>query len=340
MVTARVRGGVHAILGADSFLAEAVLERLLEEALGQQREGALEVLHGDESTWGRLVEMACTGSLFVTRRALVVRGADGLKGDEGALEGYLDDPSPDVTLVLMAVKPDRRRTAWKRITAKATVHSAEPKKGKALRDYVAEQLRGRGLRLDHGALEELIERVGQDLRRLIGEIDKLEAWAEGKQRPLTAEDVAEVSGRGMARPLYRLGDAIAGREPATALALVEELLENGEEAPLILGTVHRSLRQMRAVLSLRDARVPRDQMAERLKLPGNMAFKVQSLLELSRRWSDGELGRALHVVTRADRLVKTGTDPRVALAAAIVAACGRGSAARAGEARPSPRPVR
>ncbi len=199
MATARVRGGVHAILGADSFLAEAALERLLAEALGQQREGALQVLHGDESTWGRLVEIACTGSLFVTSRALVVRGADGLKGDEAALGSYLDDPSPDVTLVLMAVKPDRRRTAWKRITAKATVHSAEPKKGKALRDYVAEQLRARGLRLDHDALEELLERVGQDLRRLIGEIDKLEAWAGGKQT-LTAEDVAAVSGRGMARP--------------------------------------------------------------------------------------------------------------------------------------------
>jgi len=93
----------------------------------------------------------------------------------------------------------------------------------------------------------------------------------------------------MAKPLYRL----ATRSPARAgkgLALVEELIENGEEGPLILGTVHRSLRQMRAVLALRDARVPRDQMAGLLKLPGNMAFKVQSLLEVSRRWSDAELG--------------------------------------------------
>lgn len=335
----KARGGVHAILGADSFLAEAALDRLLEEALGQEREGAVQALHGDESTWGRLVESARTGSLFVARRAIVVRAADGLKGDEEVLGGYLDDPSPDVTLVLMAVKPDRRRTAWKRITAKATVHSAEPKKGAALRSYVAEQLRGRGLRLDHDAVEELVERVGQDLRRLIGEIDKLEAWA-GPERTITAEDVAAVSGRGMAKPLYRLGDAIAGREPASALALVEELIENGEEGPLILGTVHRSLRQLRVVIALRDARVPRDQMAQRLNLPGNMTFKVQSLLEASRRWSEGELKQAMRAIARADRLVKTGTDARVALAAAIVAACGREPAGRGSESRPSPRPGR
>lgn len=335
---AKARGGVHAILGADSFLAEAALEGLLSEALGQERAGAVQVLHGDESTWGRLIETARTGSLFVASRALVVRAADGLKGDEEALGGYLDDPSPDVTLVLMAVKPDRRRTAWKRITAKATVHSAEPKRGAALRSYVSEHLRGRGLRLDHDALEELLDRVGSDLRRLIGEIDKLEAWAAGSKATLTAEDVAAVSGRGMAKPLYRLSDAIAAREPATALAVALELIENGEEGPLILGTVHRSLRQLRAVIALRDARVPRDQMAQRLNLPGNMAFKVQSLLEASRRWTEGELEQALGAIARADRLVKTGTDARVALAAAIVAACRRGAGPRRGEPRPSPRP--
>jgi DNA polymerase III delta subunit len=88
---------------------------------------------------------------------------------------------------------------------------------------------------------------------------------------------------------------------------------------------------------LRDARVPRDQMAQRLNLPGNMAFKVQSLLEASRRWSEGELRHAMGAIARADRLVKTGTDARVALAAAIVTACGRGRSPRGGESRPSPR---
>ena len=68
MAKATARGGVHAILGPDSFLAEEALEPLLQEALGKDREGALQVLHGDETTWGRLVETARTGSLFVSRR--------------------------------------------------------------------------------------------------------------------------------------------------------------------------------------------------------------------------------------------------------------------------------
>ncbi|HSB61509.1 MAG TPA: DNA polymerase III subunit delta, partial [Vicinamibacteria bacterium] len=286
--------GVHAILGPDSFLAEEALEGLLAAALGRDRQGAVEVLHGDETSWGRLVEKARTGSLFVAKRAIVVRGADALKGDEEAIGAYLEDPSPGVTLVLMAARPDRRRAAWKRVAGAASVHSAEPKKGQALRACVADHLGRRGLRLGPEAFEELIERVGQDLRRLMGEVDKLQAWA-GSERTLGADDVAAVCGPGMARPLYRLGDAIAARDAVAALVLVEDLLDAGEEGPLILGTLHRALRQMRGLIAMREARAPRDEMAARL-LPANMAFKLASLLEASRRWSEPDLGRALGAV--------------------------------------------
>ena len=55
-----------------------------------------------------------------------------------------------MTLVLLAAKPDKRRVAWKRYLAEATVTSAEPKRGAALRAYVSDELRRRGLRLERG----------------------------------------------------------------------------------------------------------------------------------------------------------------------------------------------
>jgi hypothetical protein len=51
---------------------------------------------------------------------------------------------------------------------------------------------------------------------LIGEIDKLEAWARA-ERTLTAEDVAAIAGAGMAKPLYRLTTR-SPDDPASALA--------------------------------------------------------------------------------------------------------------------------
>jgi DNA polymerase-3 subunit delta len=321
---------VHAVLGEDTYLAERALERLLDAAIGEDRQEALRVFYGDESRWEEVVSAARTGSLFVSRRAVVVRRADQLKGEEEAITDYAASPAPDVTLVLLASKPDRRRNPWKRLAAAATVHDASPKKGRALRSHVEEELRARGLRLDASAFEDLLGEVGQDLRRLMGEVDKLEAWA-GDRKEIKAEDVGAVLGRGLGQPLYRLSDAFAGRETPAALELVERLLGDGEEGLRILSALHRSLRQVRGALAMREAKAPRAEIGAKL-LPAHMQFKLDALVEASRRWAEADVRRALLVLGGADRRMKRGADAATTLVAAVVESCGAGPT--------SPRPGR
>jgi DNA polymerase-3 subunit delta len=325
---------VHAVLGEDTYLAEQALERLVDAAVGGERQDALRVFDGDEATWEEVVSAARTGSLFVSRRAIVVRRADQFRQDRSGpgdapadrprkardakhpLESYLEDPAPDVTLVLLAAKPDRRRNPWKKLTAVATVHDASPKKGQALRAHVAEELRARGLRFAPDALEDLLAEVGQDLRRLMGEVDKVEAWA-GDRKEITADDVGAVLGRGLGQPLYRLSDAFASAEAPASLELVERLLGDGEEGLRLLATLHRTLRQVRAAAAMREARAPRAEIGSKL-LPPNMQFKLDALLEASRRWSEPDLRRALSALGRADRRMKRGADAATTLVAAVV----------------------
>jgi DNA polymerase-3 subunit delta len=324
---------VHAIVGADSYLAEQALEDLLAGWVGADRGDAVQVLRGDETSWGRVLEAARTGSLFASRRAVVVRGADGLKGEGEELPAYLDDPSPDACLVFMAAKPDKRRVAWKRLLERAKVHSAEPLKGRAARAYAAEQVRKRHVSLREDGFEELFERVGQDLRRLMGELDKLEAFAGGAKGPLGADEVSAVLGRGLAQPLYRIGDAFTFRRRAEVLALMEAVLEDGEPPLKVLATLHYAARRVRAARALRDARLPREALAGRLGVP---PFKVSELMEATRGWSEEALARAVAALSEADQRIKTGTDPRAALVAAVVEA----TATAARGAGPAPRSAR
>lgn len=316
------------VAGADTHLAELALEAVLSATVGDgDRSDSVTVLRGDETGWGRVLEAARTGSLFAPRRAVVVRGADAMKGDGDELLAYLDDPSPGTALVLLAAKPDKRKVLWKRLMERATVHGADPLKGRALRGYIVEQVRRRKLGLGDAALEELIERVGQDLRRAMGEMDKLEAFAVGRKGALSAEDVAAVLGRGMGQPLYRISDALCARRPEKVLSLMEAVLEDGEPPLKILGTLHRALRQVRGAIALRESRAPRDTVAARL---GIMPFKVGDILDASRSWSDAELKAAFAALDRADRRVKSGGDPRSALTSAVVEACARPPGVRPG----------
>jgi len=324
--------GVAVIAGADTWLAEEALERLLQEAVGPNRADAVQVLRGDETSWGRVLDAARMRSLFADRRAVVVRHADSLSGDGEDVAAYVDDPTPGVVLILMAAKPDKRRTAWKRIFDRAQVVAADPPKGRAIRGHVMDQLRRRNLALSEDAIAEVVERVGQDSRRLMGELDKLEAFAAGRQGRLSAEDVAASLGRGLAPPLYKLTDALTSRRAAESLHLLEELLVEGEPPLKILSALHRTIRQVRGAKALREARAPREEVASRL---GVLPFKVGDLLDATRSWSEVDLQVALAALDQADRRVKTGTDGRVALTAAVAEAC-RGKA----KVRPSGTPGR
>jgi DNA polymerase-3 subunit delta len=308
------------IAGADSWLAEQALETLLEAAVGADRGDSVQVFRGDETGWPRVVEAARTGSLFATRRAVVMRNADAARGEGEELIAYLDDPSPDAAVILLAAKPDKRKALWKKVLDRAQVTSAEPLKPAAIKARVRDEVRKRRLPMDESAVQELIDSVGQDLRRLMGELEKLEAFAEGHQGKLTADEVSAVLGRGLGQPLYRMSDAFAQRKPAVVLGQLETLLEEGEPALKLLGTLHRALRQVRGVRAMRESRAPQAAIASRL---GILPFKVGDLLAASREWSEEDLKGAFAALDRADRLIKTSGDPGSALAVAVVEACSR-----------------
>lgn len=307
----------------DSYRAEEALESALRSAVGEDRADAVEGFRGEETSWARITDAARTPSLFASRRALVVRGAEAVKGDDAPLLKLLEDPAPAVVLILLAPKVDRRKALWKRLFEAADVTLAEPLKGRALRAEVTRRARERGLELGEDGLNELIERVGQDLRRLVGEIEKLEAFGFGRQ-PIGAEDVARVLGRSMARPLWELADALWDRRPDRVLALAEDAVEAGEAPLRVLATLHRSLRSLRAGRALLGQRIPREQLASRLQV---MPFKVEHLQRSLERWTEPQLRTAVGALLRADRALKSqsGIDPRVILAATVAAACGGGS---------------
>ena len=305
--------GLVAVVGPDPHLADVALAQALAKAGGEQ-----ESFRGDETDWGRVLGACRTGSLFATRRAVIVRNAEALKGEEeaGTLR-YLEAPNPTVTLILVASKPDRRKTLWKAILDRAQVLSAEPPKGRALRTHILERVRERGLSGSPEALEEIVERIGTDLGRLEGELEKLEAFSGGGK--LSVQDVTAVLGRGAAPPLYALADAFSARRLPEVIDLLGRLLEEGEAPLRILATLHRSLRQIRGAMALREARAARESFASKLGVP---PFKVADLIQWSQKWTEPQFRSALAALGAADRRLKTSGEPRVTLTQATLVACG------------------
>jgi DNA polymerase-3 subunit delta len=309
---------VRAVVGADSYIAELAVETLVAGWLGDDRQDALEVLRGEEVRWPRVLDACRSLSLFSPRRAVVVRRADAISGDVGDVAEYAEAPGEGVLLVLQYAKLDKRTLLARGLEKAKAITSAEPLKGRRLRERVLEELQARDLSLASDGVDALLEHVGQDLRRLVGELDKLAAF--GLPERAGRDEVAELLGRGIARPRWELADALAARRADRALHLIDQLLDEGEYPPLILGTLHRSLRRVRTVRALAEGRASQAEIASRARLP---PFRVQDEVRLARSWPPGGLERAFGALETADRRMKTGADPRVALAAAVLEVCRR-----------------
>jgi DNA polymerase III delta subunit len=127
----------------------------------------------------------------------------------------------------------------------------------------------------------------------------------------------------MSRPLYVMADALAAKQVGKTLTELEDALEEGERPELLLAALHRSLRQMRGTRALLAAKASRDEIARRLGLPPNMAFKVPAILDAARGWRDEEIEVATRALSQADRAIKQGASSHAALCAAVVAACAK-----------------
>jgi hypothetical protein len=117
-----------AILGTDTYLAESALEKLLVSVVGTDRESGRRGPPRRRDLVGPRHQRS-TDAVAVRRREKPwsCEAADGLKGDgrEG-VDAYLGDPTPGVTLVLLAAKPDRRKAVWKKIVGQGDRRLGRP----------------------------------------------------------------------------------------------------------------------------------------------------------------------------------------------------------------------
>ena len=99
----------------------------------------------------------------------------------------------------------------------------------------------------------------------MGEVDKLEAFADGRKDDHARGRGRACCGRGLGQPLYmlarRLRGARRGRESSSD---VSGCSTTARRAVRILATLHRSLRQVRGAVALREARASRDEIGAAL----------------------------------------------------------------------------
>ena len=265
---------VYVLAGEEDWFHDEALALLEAAALDEAAAGInRESLRGPETGIHAIVDLASTYPMGPGRRLVVVREADALK-PEGieALKEYLASPNPRTCLVFSDVSFDQRRSLWKTLSAGATVLDCQPlADGSQVAAWAKDRLQARG----YGLSQELAEAIGAGLagaglKRLDAELQKLMS-AIGAPRPVQAADLAILA------EVPRIGDAFEAARAAlrgergAAVRGIRALLEEGEEAPMLLGAFAWYARTALKARAAADRRTPpRDLMPLYALKPGQV----------------------------------------------------------------------
>jgi DNA polymerase-3 subunit delta len=173
--------------------------------------------------------------------------------------------------------------------------------GFKLTAWVEEEIVKRKGRIAAEARELLIGLVGNDLWLMVNELEKLINYKDGKM--ITKEDVSEFVKAGFDTDIFRLSDALAERKLKSALKLIHDQIESGENELYLLTMLTR---QFRILLMVKDAgREESNHYAVASRL-GLHPFVCQKALQQVKNFRLAELKDIYQKLMEIDFKIKTG----------------------------------
>jgi DNA polymerase-3 subunit delta len=293
--------------GEDAFMMEKAVADLVEGLIEEDsRPFDLEILFADETDPDEVAASANRLPFMAGKRVVVLRRMEKWPSAsiKALTERYLTDPSPDTCLILCyAAKPDRRKNKLFQALEKAAglTRPFNPTGERQLISWVNNYFRKRGMDLEPGAAETVVEYLGSDLHRLKAELQKVELFHSGKTGPVTVLQLEEMLKRVTVEPAWDLAPLLALGEKQAALSLLIRLLENGDEAIQLLGLLaghYRRLHQARAVMEEGGGPAEWEQAIDAPR------WLARKLLRQLRSLDDQRLAESISHLVWADRYLK------------------------------------
>jgi DNA polymerase-3 subunit delta len=294
-------GGAFFFHGEAEFLREQAVAQVVAAYLEPAtRDFNLDQVRGAEVDPDALASLLATPPMMAGHRVVVVRDAQGLtpRGREVA-EAAVKQPPPGLALVLSAAIPSGSKAKfYDELKRHARSVEFAPLSAEEAPGWLLEEARSEhGVELEPEAARAMVAANGVELGVLGAELRKLVSYAGGRSR-LTLDDVRAVGGALPRQDRYAWFDLVAERRFDAAIAALPVLLEQGENGVgLLIGLGGVMLR-----LGLACAG---GQAALDAELKPFQRWMARKSLAQARRWTLGEVDRALTELLRTDRLLKS-----------------------------------
>jgi DNA polymerase-3 subunit delta len=289
--------------GEESFHIEQIADKIQNLAISVHEKGFNEfVLFGKELTAGALLNYARRFPMMAERQLIIVKDANQIQGldqkeNQKMLEDYALKPLPSTILVLCFNNAQDERKTWVKSFAKnGVLQNFKKLYDNQLPEFVAGYCHSNGVKISMKAIQLLIEHIGNDLKRLTSEIDKVVLnvkLGEG----IDADVIQKYVGISKEYNVFELQKALIMRDVLKANQIIIYFGNNPKDNPIqpILIILYNFFSKVLLVHASNDK--SESSIASVLKVN---AFFAKDYINAARNYSLSKLAFVIHVLKIAD----------------------------------------
>ena len=308
--------------GPGEFRLEKVLDKIRDDFVpAAARALNVEVFYGGEKIDPtEIISRSRSLPFLASNRLIIIRRADKFRtGDLEMFLPYLEKPVETTCLIFVTSKTDFRTNFYKKIRSLGRAVNFTNLSERQVVPWIKRTAAELGLKIDGEACAYLQQIVGNSLRELFAELEKLRL--RYGEEAVGVKQVRELALHTRVYTIFELMKSISERKCSESVRILNRFLEEGDRlgAPLqVLGMLNRQFRllfQTKHILSKGGSKAD---VAKALALPG---FSAKEFVDQSQVWSVEELEKGLGLLYQTDGLLKSGSRPKPVLENVLFALC-------------------
>lgn len=268
----------------------------------------------------KLIEMGETMPFFAQHKLIVVRESGlfktGKKEDTQKLVKWLDTLPSYIVIVFLEKEIDKRNGLYKSIQSKHEVIECQCPDEERLIALLNKQCKEKKLEISSDLLRYFIQNMPKSIHYMLGELEKLATYCNGKQ--VTKEAIDQVCIFSLEQRVFELLKEMSRKHTTQALQIYNRLIDSKESPIGILVLIARQYRVLLQVKYLVKSGLSIQQIAREVGIP---LFVAKEVAEESKKFSYKQLQTILELCLKSDEAIKTGKMEQVKCIELLIMAC-------------------
>ena len=230
---------VYLMMGDEPYHIDELTNLFLETVIPEEEKDFNQtVLYGADTDIGSVITLARSFPMMSDRQLIVIKEAQGLKKIED-LEIYLRNPLASTVLVINYKNGtlDKRKKLYAQAEKQGVVFESKKIPDYKMPAFITSHVSTKGLGIDQKSAQMLTDFLGNDLSKVVNEIDKLLLSLSPSEKRITADLIEQNIGISKDFNNYELLKAVVEKNIFKANQIADYFEKNPKNNPLIVTLV-------------------------------------------------------------------------------------------------------